>query len=318
MKKIICILIICFIFTSCEYASIGMIGGADGPTSVIVSTESKQNQYEFGVEIEKKPVRMINVDGTLYYDSGVISDNVPRCGVMDGSLKKTVGENEIPLNPGEANFKTDGFQLGKALSKEVNIDGNWVIFKKYDTYGNTLDGLKYCYYIKCRLNNAKADSEMIVLSENKDVTFNDIYAPLLSSTAYVSKNSGKTIFNPILNDKWGLSLYAENVTPQGLTLMIEQFGGSYLGELQTGLEYTLEKMNDNYWQSLETKNGKPIVWNSIACMIKKNDITKMNINWQYDYGELKPGLYRLKKNIMNIRTAGDYDEEAYEVEFTIE
>lgn len=316
MKATVFILVLSMILTGCNSASIGIIGGADGPTSIIVSKTDKNQQ--FGIEIYKKPVRMINVDGDLYYDSGLVSDNTPRCGVMDGSLKKTVNENEIPLKSGESNFKADGYQIGTSISKEVNIDGEWVIFKKYDTYGRTLEDLKYCYYIKGRLNNATVDSEIIVLTENKDITFNDVYGPLLSSSFSALKSVSKTLFNPLISDNWGITLFADNITPQGITLKIEQFGGNCSGELQTGLSYTLEKMADDYWQILETKNGEPLTWNSIACMIKKNDITEMNINWEYGYGKLEPGFYRLKKEIMDIRAPGDFDKETYEVDFTIE
>lgn len=119
-------------------------------------------------------------------------------------------------------------------------------------------------------------------------------------------------------DKWGITLHAENVTTTGLVLKIKQFGGNSSGELQTGVEYFLETNVDDEWQRVDTKTGQPLVWNAMAYMIKKNDITEMNIDWQYAYGELKPGFYRLKKEIMDFRAAGDFDEETYEVYFTIE
>ena len=86
---------------------------------------------------------MFNVDGDLYYDSGLVSKNSSRCGTMDGALKKAVKENEIPLKSGEANFEADGYQLATSITKEVNIDGKWVIFKKYDSYGNLVKEIVY-------------------------------------------------------------------------------------------------------------------------------------------------------------------------------
>ena len=160
--------------------------------------------------------------------------------------KKTVKENEIPLKSGEANFEVDGYQNATSITKEVNIDGEWVIFKKYDLYNHTLDGLKYCYYIKGHLNNAAIDNKIIVLSENEDITVND------------------------------------------------------------------------EWESVETITGEPLVWNMLAYGVKKNDVSEININFEHGYGELKPGFYRLKKEFMDFRAAGDYDTETYEVYFTIE
>jgi len=180
-----------------------------------------------------------------------------------------------------------------------------------------IDELKYCYYIKGHLNNAAIDSEIVVLTDSKDITFNDVYEPLLSSQAPIG--TGHLIsHNMISGDKWGLNLYAEDVTPTGLTLKIEQFGGNPSGELQTGADYFLETTVNDEWQAVETINGQPLSWNALAYMIKKNDITEMNLDWQYAYGELKPGFYRLTKEFMDFRGTGDYDKETYLVHFTIE
>ncbi|MBQ7008573.1 MAG: hypothetical protein IJN05_05075 [Ruminococcus sp.] len=320
MKRIISLsLIMCsLLLTACNDASIGVIGGADGPTAIFVGENNGTVKGQFGEQLEKKPVRMFNVDGDLYYDSGLVSENTPRCGTMDGNLKKTVAENEIPLKAGEANFDVEGYQHATSITKEVDIDGEWVIFKKYDLYDDTLDGLKYCYYIKGHLNNAAVDSEIIVLSEKEEITFNDVYEPLLSSQFNAGEENGKILHNRILTDKWGITLYADNVTPKGMTLKIVQFGGYPSGRLEYGAAYTLEKTVNDEWQPVETITGEPLVWNMLGYSIKKNDITEMNINWEYGYGELKPGFYRLKKEFDDFRAPGDYDKEIYEVHFTIE
>lgn len=106
MKRIITLIIIlcCLMLTACNNTSIGVIGGADGPTAILVGENNETGNEQFGKQYEKKPIRMFNVDGDLYYDSGLVSDMTPRCGTMDGELKKGVKENEIPHKPGEANF----------------------------------------------------------------------------------------------------------------------------------------------------------------------------------------------------------------------
>lgn len=312
-------LIMCsLLLTACKSASIGLIGGADGPTAIYIGKNNGNIKGQFGEQYEKKPVRMFNVDGDLYYELGLVSAMTPRCGTMDGHFTKTVNENEIPLKSGEANFEAGGYQHATSITKEVSIDGKWLIFKKYDTLGHTLDGLKYCYYIKGHLNNAAVDSEIIVLSQDENVTFNDVYEPLLSSQSTAGADNGRLIHNRIPNDKWGITFRADDVTPKGIILKIEQFGGHPSGELQTGVAYLLETTVNDEWQPVKTKSGKPLVWNSIAYGIKKNNITEMKIDWQYAYGELKPGFYRLSKEIMDFRAAGDYDKETYHVYFSIE
>lgn len=275
-------------------------------------------KFQFGEQYEKKTVRMINVDGVLYYDSGVLSDLTPRCGTLDGELKKTVKKNEIPKKPQEANFDTHGYQNATSITKEVNIDGEWVIFKKFNTYNYALDDLRYCYYIKGHLNNAATDSEIIVLSENEDVTFNDVYGPLLSSQAVIGAGIGKTIHNPILNDKWGIYLSADNVTPSGMTLKIEQFGGKATGELQTGEWFKLETTVNDKWQEVNTNPLIDFAWHQTAYSIKRNDITELDVEWEWLYGKLPSGYYRLSKEITDFRKTKDYDKEIYDVYFTIE
>ncbi|MBR2404965.1 MAG: hypothetical protein IKA95_04850 [Clostridia bacterium] len=321
MKRIITLsLIMCSILlTACnDKSSIGVIGGADGPTKIVVGENAGKIKGQFGEQLEKKEIRMFNVDGDLYYDSGLISENTPRCGTMDGELKKAVKENEIPLKSGEANFEIEGYQNATSTTKEVNIGGQWLIFKKYDLYDRTIDNFKYCYYIKGHLNNAAIDSEMIVLSDYTDVTFNDIHDSLLSSQYPAESAKGAIHFNYFSKDKWGITLYAEDVTPKGMTLKIEQFGGNASGTLQYGAAYTLETTVNDAWISVKTVNKEPLVWNAVAYMVKMNDVTEININWEYGYGELKPGYYRLKKEFDDFRAPGDYDTETYEVYFTIE
>ena len=320
MKRIITLtLIMCsLLLTACDNASIGVIGGADGPTKIYVSENSSKVKGQFGEQLEKKPIRMFNVDGDLYYDSGLANDEVKKCGTMDGKLKKAGKENEIPLKSGEANFEIEGYQNATSITKEVNIDGKWVIFKKYDLYDNKLDGLKYCYYIKGHMNNAAVDSEFLVLTDNVNVTFNDVISPMLSSVKPNDTN-GYLISHNIFatSDKWGITLYADNVTPKGLTLKIEQFGGNPTGELQTGTWYELETTVNDEWQPVKTKLDN-YGWDALAYAIKRNDITEIGVNWEFIYGELSPGYYRLSKEVMDFREAGNHDEEIYQVHFTIE
>ena len=102
-----------------------------------------------------------------------------------------------------------------------------------------------------------------------------------------------------------------------MTIRFEQFDGNPTGELQTGAWYKLETTVNDEWQDVKT-NVDNAVWNSIAYGIKKNDITEFEVNWEFLYGEIAPGYYRLSKKIMDFRAAGDYDEEIYQVYFSIE
>ena len=68
--------LLCLFLTACRDTSIGIIGGADGPTAIFVSESHETVTGTFGEQYEKKPIRMMKIDGDLYYDTGRISDMV--------------------------------------------------------------------------------------------------------------------------------------------------------------------------------------------------------------------------------------------------
>ncbi len=138
------------------------------------------------------------------------------------------------------------------------------------------------------------------------------------SVGIVGGADGPTAIYVDKNDKWGIYLYADDVTPTGMTLKINQSGGNPSGTLECGAAYTLETRVNNEWQEIKTKTGEPLVWNALGYMVKMNDITEMNINWEFGYGKLEPGVYRLSKEFMNLRKAVDYDKNLYYAYFTIE
>lgn len=325
MKRILIILLVLcsLILSACNNnLNIGIIGGSDGPTNIIITDENG--------DTVKKPIRMIKVDGKLYYDSGKVSDMTPRCGTLDGELKQTSLDYEIPKNDNECNFEgAGGYQNATSITKEVPIDGEWVIFRMFDDLqrnirvspGEKFDisVLNYCFYLKGRMPNKEKDNEIIMLTEDVNCVFEDYYK--LSSSYY--NHDGKDYKFAVKNyqdadDKWGISLSAKDVTNKGLTILFEQFGGSPAGELQTGEWFSLEVAKDNKWKSVPTNPLIDFAWQSIAYGIKKNDITELKVDWKWLYGELPPGYYRIKKEIMDFRTAGDFDKEIYELYFTIE
>ena len=139
MKRslVIVLFLACVLLTACNSTSIGVIGGEDGPTSIIVGKTDTSNEKTI-----KDTVRIVNVKGELYYDTDEESETKAKCGVMDGNFTKTVDIFEIPKNDGESNFSEgDCYQTGKNKNTiEIPIGDDWEIFKKIDT---NQDVLKY-------------------------------------------------------------------------------------------------------------------------------------------------------------------------------
>ena len=52
-------------------------------------------------------------------------------------------------------------------------------------------------------------------------------------------------------------------------------------------------------------------------MIPKNDTCQWEVNWEWLYGNVPNGKYRIGKEIMDFRATGDYDKVIYFTEFEI-
>ena len=117
-------------------------------------------------------------------------------------------------------------------------------------------------------------------------------------------------------DTWGVSLSAENITPTGLIIKCTQSGGNPTGELQTGSWYILEEWTQEYgW--LPVPCYAEVCWTEEAWLISKNSVTEWEVKWEWLYGTLSEGKYRIGKEITDFRETGDYDEAIYYAEFEI-
>ncbi len=121
---------------------------------------------------------------------------------------------------------------------------------------------------------------------------------------------------------WGVTLSVKDVTDKGLTLVAAQSGGEPSGYLQTGEPYRLAVLLDGTWKAVEELplpegvDGRG--FNSIAYNIPKEESTEFEINWEWIYGELPGGTYRLMKEFMDFRGTANYNTFEYWVEFELE
>lgn len=114
-------------------------------------------------------------------------------------------------------------------------------------------------------------------------------------------------------DDWGITLSVESIAATGATVVFNQSGGSPTGELMTGSYYRIEHMDGELAFAIEGE----IAWTAEAYMIQKDGKTEMKTDWQWLYGTLEPGTYRIVKEVMDFRGPGDFDEKEYSAEFTI-
>ena len=122
----------------------------------------------------------------------------------------------------------------------------------------------------------------------------------------------------VFEETWGITLTAKDITSTGVTIRCTQSGGEPTGELQTGSWYILETWTREYgWKEMPYVIEGEIGWTSEAWMIPMNDTREWIVNWEWLYGAVPSGKYRIGKNIMDFCSTGDFDTAIYFAEFEI-
>ena len=116
---------------------------------------------------------------------------------------------------------------------------------------------------------------------------------------------------------WGLSLSVRDATSTGLTLVCTREGGNATGKLMCGTDYRLLVSENGVWKNVPTVIEN-YGWDDLGYRISEEQETEFPYSWEWLYGKLTPGTYRLAKDFMDFRGPGDYDKETYWVEFEVE
>ena len=115
---------------------------------------------------------------------------------------------------------------------------------------------------------------------------------------------------------WGISLSVSEVSAEGLTLHMQQSGGSYTGRLQFGSDYRLMRRQKGMWIPVPYVKDN-IAWTAEGYVMSAEDSISSELNWTWCYGSLPIGEYRLIKEFLDFRGSGDFDKEEFYVDFEI-
>ena len=96
----------------------------------------------------------------------------------------------------------------------------------------------------------------------------------------------------------GVSMDLSDITPAGATVHFYRFDTEKAGEISYGDSFVIEKENDGNWEEV------PVIiedaaFTDIAHIIPQNDTCEAKIDWEWLYGPLSPGTYRLRKTVIN-------------------
>lgn len=106
----------------------------------------------------------------------------------------------------------------------------------------------------------------------------------------------------------GLSVSLEKISPTGAVLVYSQFDGKApTGELQDGADFVLEQYRDGRWEEVPVVVEGAYGFSAIAYTIPKEEVTKRELDWEWLYGQLAAGEYRIGKTVMDFRETANYD-----------
>lgn len=117
-------------------------------------------------------------------------------------------------------------------------------------------------------------------------------------------------------DDLGLTLSVKSASSTEVTLVFNQNGLDVDGYLQTGSDYVLKIFKDNEWKEVPTII-KEYAWDAMAYNISENDETEFKYNWEWLYGKLEAGKYKIEKTVMDFVEPGNYSKNLYSAEFEI-
>lgn len=161
--------------------------------------------------------------------------------------------------------------------------------KLYEYNKNTkIFGNENFYVMVC---NSLDDIKDIFVAKNKEI---------LSNKCYIK-----------IDDLDGVSMTIKNDTLKntGATLIIKDISSrkNIYGE-----DYELEIFKNGVWDKLAPIND--ITFNEIGYTVDKNNTLKLDVNWEYHYGKLKSGKYRILKGTLEV---GEGTKHYITSEFTI-
>ncbi len=124
----------------------------------------------------------------------------------------------------------------------------------------------------------------------------------------------KPTLNDIVNNFDGVTMSVKNgtVSSTKLTVVFENKSSS---NCIYGEEFWLEKKINDKWYRVPVAIDGNYGFNSIGYDLSSGGESEWKVDWEWLYGKLETGEYRIVKRIMDFRGTGDYDTYILAAEF---
>lgn len=278
-------------------ASVGIIGGADGPTAIFVTSGK--------------------LEGEVYAQSGPY-----------GEISVTVPEGWearcVPMALGDSIDGLYGIKLWKSAAPDSCIALAYHVFFGVCGTGLTQQELQMAgaaasvgTYSECRgwsfVRFGGENDGLVAVSWIREEDL-PVYADAFSVLNTVRLDPGKAeggayFFTPEAEAlPIGVQMSLKDVSGTGATVVMHLWDETApAGELSFGSAYSLERQKeDGSWELLEPFR-EPLCFTAQAFLIVPGEGTECALNWADLCGELPPGIYRVVKTVNDVRGPGDMD-----------
>ena len=311
---------------------------SEDTSHIIVKPNTDEEEYDISKEIR---VEFINDHIDYLYGVGrkVLITYIPVVGnnyVIKTDDIRTDGFEEFELSVKESAEKSLRIVLNNSSINPYGQDYDLYYYGLSDVYAS-VDGItipleEALKYGKLSIESLIADSKRLAslkrivyndsaengcavyeYSDFKIIKYNtadgnrDIYIGSSDMNTNV-QNLTHTCINLRPYKDLGIRLYTKDVTPDGATVVFKQTGGDAAGTLQTGEWFVLERKDGSRWIELETNPLIDFAFYSVAYMINKDDLTELEVKWNWLYGSLDKGTYRIAKKVTDFIESGNFSE----------
>ncbi len=111
-----------------------------------------------------------------------------------------------------------------------------------------------------------------------------------------------------------IEIVDNNITDTGLTLKLTYNGensGTY------GSWYELQVKERDCWVDVEVVVDGEYAFTDIGYQVPPGGSFRLQVDWEWLYGALSKGEYRIITRVLDFRGSGDFDEHYLSAEFTI-
>lgn len=301
-----------------------------------VETSEPETQDRSGNETSQSGTEVIDPEEDTFagMPSKILSQGGPY-GRISLSLPESWGYETCPVDSGKLSYGMYGIQffpgnvdegyIELAYVDSFGVCGTGLETEKADLAGNpvsvgTYDGHEYWDFI-----SFQEDYEGIVaFTYSVDdwwEEYSDQVMDVLDTLSFQpsEREGGAFVYHEESEDSSiGLSFSLKNISAVGATLVFDQYDADApTGSLEFGEDFAIETSNNGKWEEVSVVVEGNYGFHDVAYMITAGERQETELDWEWLYGELSPGEYRIKKVIHDFRGTGDFDEHIVYASFLI-